>query len=86
MRSPWRWEVSGQLEVSEPKDEPTRVVLEGLKPFLAWLLRQELIGRNAVVELDLESKTDAAAEQRQHRDPGSYRWGGPADLSVGPLG
>ena len=75
-----------QLEVSEPKDEPTRGVLEGSDGVLAWLLRQELIGRMAVVELDLEGKTDVAEEQRQHRDPGADRWGRQADLSVGPLG
>ena len=56
---------------SEPKDEPTRGVLEGSDGVLAWLLRQELIGRIAVVELDLEGTTDVAKEQRQHRDPGA---------------
>ena len=71
MRSPWRWEVSGQLEVSEPKDEPIRGVLEGSDGVLAWLPGVELIGQIAVVELDLEGKTDAAKEQWQHRDPGS---------------
>ena len=59
--------------------------MEGSDGVLAWLLRQELIGRMAVVELDLEEQTDAAAEQRQHRDPGADRWGRPQDLSVGPL-
>ena len=29
---------------------------------LAWLLKQELIGQIAVVELDLEEETDAATE------------------------
>jgi len=60
--------------------------LEGSEGCLAWLLRQELIGRIAVVELDLEGKTDAAEEQRQHRDPGADQWRRPQDLSVGPLG
>ena len=72
--------------MSEPKDEPTRVVLEGADGVLAWLPDVELIGRMAVVELDLEGKTDAAEEQRQHCDPGADRWGRQADLSVGPLG
>ena len=54
--------------------------------FLSWLLRQELIGRIAVVELDLEGKTDVAKEQRQHRDPGADRWRRQAYLSVRPLG
>ena len=48
--------------MSEPKDEPTRGVLEGADGVLAWLLRQELIGRMAVVELDLEETAVAAAE------------------------
>ena len=70
---------------SEPKGEPTRGVLEGTDGFLAWLLKQELIGRIAVLELDLEDKTGAAEEQRQHCDPGEDRWRRPADLSVRPL-
>lgn len=40
--------------MSEPKDEPTRGVLEGSDGVLAWLAVVELIGRIAVVELDLE--------------------------------
>ena len=72
--------------MSEPKDEPTRVVLEGADGVLAWLLRQELIGRIAVLELDLEDKANAAGEQWLHRDPGADRWRRPADLSVGLLG
>ena len=72
--------------MSEPKDEPTRGVLEGSDGFLAWLPAVELIGQRSVRALDLEDKTDAAAEQRQHRDPGADRWGRQADLSVRPLG
>ena len=48
--------------MSEPKGEPTRGVLEGSDGVLAWLLRQELIGRIAVVELDLEEASDLVAE------------------------
>ena len=55
-------EVSGQLRVSEPKDEPTRGVLEGSDWVLAWLPAVELIGRIAVLELDLEETADAAGE------------------------
>ena len=47
------------------------MVLEGADGFLAWLPAVELIGRNAVLELDLEEEADAAAEQWQHRDPGA---------------
>ena len=36
-----------------------------------WLVAVELIGRIAVLELDLEEETDAEAEQWQHRHPGS---------------
>ena len=57
--------------MSEPKDEPTRGVLEGSDGVLAWLLWVELIGRSPVRELNFEEKADAAAEQRQHRDPGA---------------
>ena len=57
--------------MSEPKGEPTSGVLKGADGVLAWLPEVELVGRMAVVELDLEGKTDAAAEQWQHRDPGS---------------
>ena len=57
--------------MSEPKGEPTRGVLKGADGVLAWLPAVELIGRTAVVELDLEEETDAAEEQRQHRDPGA---------------
>ena len=46
----------------EPKGEPTRGVLKGADGVLAWLPAVELIGRIAVVELDLEGKTNAAAE------------------------
>ena len=70
-RSPWRWEVSGQLRGSEPKGEPTRGVSEGSDGFLAWLPAVELISRIQVLELDLEDKTGVAAEQWQHRDPGA---------------
>ena len=52
--------MSGQLRGSEPKDEPTRVVLEGAAGVLAWLPAVELIGRIAVLELDLEGATDVA--------------------------
>ena len=45
--------------------------MEGSNGVLAWLPAVELIGRIAVVELDLEGKTDLAEEQRQHRDPGA---------------
>ena len=69
-----------------PKDEPTRGVLEGADGVLTWLPAVELIGRMAVVELDLEETTDVAEEQWQHRDPRADRWRRPADLSVGPLG
>ena len=62
------------------------MVLEGADGVLAWLPAVELIGRMAVLELDLEGKTDVAKEQWQHRDPGADRWGRQADLSVGPLG
>ena len=62
------------------------MVLEGADGVLAWLLAVELIGRMAVVELDLEDKTGVAAEQREHCDPGADRWGRQADLSVRPLG
>ena len=62
------------------------MVLEGLDGVLAWFPAQELIGRIAVVELDLEEASDLAEEQRQHRDPGADRWGRQADLSVRPLG
>ena len=55
----------------EPKDEPTSGVLEGADGVLAWLLAVELIGQSPVRELNLEGTTDAAAEQRQHRDPGA---------------
>ena len=72
--------------MSEPKGEPTRGVLKGSDVVLAWLPEVELIGRMAVVELDLEGKADAAEEQRQHCDPSADRWGRQADLSVGPLG
>ena len=48
--------------MSEPKDEPTRVFLKGSDGVLAWLQAVELIGRMAVVELDLEGTTDAAKE------------------------
>ena len=48
--------------MSEPKDEPTRGVLEGSDGVLAWLLRQGLIGRIAVLELDLEEPSDLAEE------------------------
>ena len=54
----------------EPKGEPTRVVLEGADGLLAWLPAVDLIGRMAVLELDLEDKANAAAEPWQHRDPG----------------
>ena len=57
--------------MSDPKGEPNRVVLEGADGVLACLPAQELIGRIAVVELDLEGTTDVAEEQRQHRDPGA---------------
>ena len=56
---------------SEPKDEPTETSMQSSELFLSWLLRQELIGRIAVVELDLEETANAAAEQRKHRDPGA---------------
>ena len=46
--------------MSEPKDEPIRVVLEGADGGLAWLPAVELIGRMAVVELDLEETANAA--------------------------
>ena len=74
------------LRWSEPKDEPRPGGLEDSDPFWAWLLMQELIGQMAVLELDLEGKTDAAAEQWQHRDPGADWWRRQADLSVRPLG
>ena len=45
--------------------------MEGADGVLAWLPAVELIGRIAVVELDLEGKTDVAKEQRQHRDSGA---------------
>ena len=57
--------------MSEPKGEPTEASQQPSDPFLAWRPAVELIGRMAVVELDLEGKTDAEAEQRQHRDPGA---------------
>ena len=57
--------------MSEPKDEPTETPKQSSEPFLSWLLRHELIGRNAVVELDLEEASDLAEEQWQHRDPGA---------------
>ena len=57
--------------MSEPKGEPTRGVLEGLKPFLAWLPAVELIGRSPVREMNLEETADVEKEQRQHRDPGA---------------
>ena len=47
---------------SEPKDEPTETSQQSSEPLLAWLLRQELIGRMAVVEQDLEEEADAEAE------------------------
>ena len=72
--------------MSEPKDEPSRGVLEGADGVLAWLLAVELIGQSPVRELNLEGKADAEAEQWQHRHPGADRWGRPADLSLGPLG
>ena len=59
------------LRWSEPKDEPNRVVLEGSGGFLAWLVRHELIGRIAVVDLDLEEEANPAKEQWQHLDPGA---------------
>ena len=68
------------MRLIEPKDEPTMVVLEGADGVLAWLPVVELIGQMAVLELDLEEQTDAAAEQRQHRDPGVDRWRRLADL------
>ena len=61
--------------MSEPKHEPTESPKQSSEPFLAWLPAVELIGRIAVVELDLEGKTDVAKEQWQHRDPGADRWG-----------
>ena len=39
----------------------------GSDPLLAWLLEVELIGRLAVLELDLEDKADAAAERSTER-------------------
>ena len=72
--------------MSEPKDEPTRGVLEDSDGFLAWLPEVELISRMTVVELDLEETAVAVEEQRQHRDPGADRWRRQADLSLGPLG
>lgn len=57
--------------MSEPKDEPISGVLKVSDGVLAWLPAVELIGQIAVVELDLEEETDAAEEQRQHRDPGA---------------
>ena len=57
--------------MSEPKGEPSRGVMEGSDGFLAWLLEVELIGRMAVVELNLEETSDAAQEQRQHCDQGA---------------
>ena len=71
--------------MSEPKGEPTRGVLEDSDPLLAWLPMQELIGRTAVLEMDLEETAVAAEEQRQHRDPGEDRWGRQADLPVRSL-
>ena len=47
------------------------MVLEGSDGVLAWLPAVELIGQIAVVELDLEEETDAAEEQRQHRESGA---------------
>ena len=44
--------------------------MEGSGGFLAWLPAVKLIGRMAVVELNLEDKTGVAEEQWQHRDPG----------------
>ena len=60
--------------MSEPKDEPTRGVLEGSDGVLGWLPAVELIGRIAVLELHLEEDADAAAEPWLHRDPGADRW------------
>ena len=71
---------------SEPIGEPTEASQQPSDPFWAWLPAVELIGRIAVLELDLEDKANAAGEQWQHRDPGADRWRRPADLSVGPLG
>ena len=71
MRFLWGWEVSGQLRGSEPKDEPIDTSQQSSEAFLAWLPAVELIGRIAVVELDLEEETGVAEEQRQHRDPGA---------------
>ena len=72
--------------MSEPKDEPTESPKQSSEAFLAWLPVVELIGRMAVLELDLEEETGVAAEQWQHRDPGSDRWRRPADLPIGALG
>ena len=57
--------------MSEPKDEPTETSQQSSDPFLAWLPAVELIGQMALLELDLEETANAAAEQRQHRDPGA---------------
>ena len=46
--------------MSESKGEPTETSMQSSEPFLVWLLPQELIGRNAVVELDLEEASDLA--------------------------
>ena len=46
----------------ELKVEPNSGVEESSGTLLAWLLAVELIGRMAVVELDLEGTTDVAKE------------------------
>ena len=47
---------------SEPKGEPTEASQQPSDPFWAWLAVVVLIGRIAVLELDLEGNTDAAEE------------------------
>ena len=59
------------MRCSKPKHEPTESPKQSSEPFLAWLVAVELIGRHAVLELDLEDKANVAAEQWQHRDPGA---------------
>ena len=57
--------------MSEPKVEQTETSQQSSEPLLAWLPEVELIGQSPVLELHLEEKADAEAEQWQHRDPGA---------------
>lgn len=45
------------------------------KPFLAWLLRAQIIGQIPLQEPDVVEEANAAQEQRPDRDPGADRYG-----------